>query len=85
MQGKRVEWDGESILKEGEYAKAPSGTWFCCTPGNHMGSLGAHSVVEHEDRTITVSPSILITATNSKNNRQELWHGFLEKGIWRAC
>lgn len=85
MQGKKVEWDGESILKEGEYAKAPSGAWFCCTPGGHMGNLRAHSITEHEDGTITVSPSILVTEVRGTGERKELWHGFLEKGVWRAC
>jgi hypothetical protein len=84
MQGKRVEWEGQ-ILNEGEYSKAPSGIWFCCTPGNHMGNLGAHKIIEHEDGTITVSPSILISSTDHKGTRHELWHGFLEKGIWRQC
>jgi hypothetical protein len=88
MQGKRVEWNkwnDAPILNEGEYAKCPNGPWFCCAPGNHMGNLGSHSVVEHEDGTITVSPSILISVSDHKGNRTELFHGFLEKGIWRKC
>jgi len=85
MQGKRVEWNGESVLNELEYGKAPSGVWYCCVPGGHMGNLAKHTVVEHEDGTITVSPSILISVTDSKGKRIELWHGYLEHGIWRKC
>lgn len=40
--------------------------------------LVTHSIVEHEDGTITVSPSILVTGG-------EEWHGYLERGIWRSC
>lgn len=54
--------------------------WICCSPNGHSGSLANHSVVEHEDRTITVSPSILIKDRDGK----ELWHGYLERGVWRS-
>jgi len=57
MKGVRVEWDGQSILNEGEYAKAPSGTWYAMCPGNHLANLKGHSIIEHEDGTITASPS----------------------------
>jgi len=82
MLGKRVDWDGTTILNELEYAKAPSGHWYCCTPGGHMGNLSGHSVTEHEDRTITVSPSILISSTDRTH---QLWHGHLERGAWKTC
>ncbi|MDO8640465.1 MAG: hypothetical protein Q7R33_02885 [Nitrosarchaeum sp.] len=81
MKGIHVEWDGQSILNEGEYAKSPSGIWYAATPGNHLANLSGHSVTEHEDGTITVSPSIRVSTTGNK----ELWHGYLEKGIWRSC
>jgi hypothetical protein len=83
MQGKKVEWTGD-ILKEGEYSKASSGIWFCCTPGGHIGNLGKHTVTEHEDGTITVSPSILVSAPH-EGKQNQLWHGYLERGVWRAC
>ena len=44
-------------------------------------ALGAHDVVEHEDGTITVSPSIQVTR---RIDEPELWHGYLERGIWRT-
>jgi hypothetical protein len=37
-----------------------------------------HTIVEHEDGTITVSPSILVTGSHGKQ-----WHGYLERGVWR--
>jgi hypothetical protein len=42
-----------------------------------IGRLSGHQVVEHEDGTITVSPSIL----TGRGERQ--WHGYLEHGVWR--
>lgn len=55
-------------------------TWMVRTPNGHMGNLGKHDVTEHEDGTITVSPSILV----SNPQEGELWHGFLERGVWRS-
>lgn len=80
------------LMKPGEYGKDPDGLWHCCAPpavdadgfGFH-GSLGdgtgkrGHIVTEHEDGTITVSPSILITRHDGS------WHGYLERGVWREC
>lgn len=74
-----VNKEDDLILKEGDYGKSnEDGFWYCRPPGCHMGSLGKHDVVEHKDGTITVSPSILIMGEIS-------WHGYLEKGVWRAC
>lgn len=78
MLGKKVEWDSQ-ILKPGEYSKTPDGVWYGCSPNGEMCNLAGHTIVEHEDGTITVSPSIGI----GKNN--ERWHGYLEHGVWRSC
>lgn len=43
-----------------------------------VGGLGLHTVVEHEDGTITVSPSILTTGHHGAT-----WHGYLVEGVWR--
>jgi len=51
-------------------------TWEICDPLGHAGRLGSHDVTEHEDGTITVSPSILDPEAGG-------WHGFLERGVWR--
>lgn len=64
-------------LLAGEYCKH-EGAWYGVPPDTDLlATFRAHSVVEHEDGTITVSPSILVS------NGQEEWHGFLEKGVWR--
>ncbi len=56
------------------------GIWYCGVPerGGGIGNLTRHEIVEHEDDTITVSPSILVTAGHGKQ-----WHGYLERGVWR--
>lgn len=60
--------------------------WMCCSPNGHAGTLSAHTVVEHEDGTITVSPSILIrTSQDGGQTMIDLWHGYLEHGVWRSC
>lgn len=81
MIGKRVEWASQ-ILAPGEYAKSPDGVWRCATPNGHAGNLGLHDVIEHEDGTITVSPSIQVLTVP---DNVELWHGYLERGVWRSC
>ena len=72
----------QGLLKPGEYARI-RGVWHCCTPSNHLGNLGNHDVTEHEDGTITVSPSILVFSEDGKGNRNEHWHGYLQAGVWR--
>lgn len=60
--------------------------WICCAPNGHGGNLARHTVIEHEDGTITVSPSILIsTSRDGGKTMIELWHGYLERGVWRSC
>lgn len=85
MKGRRVH--DTDRFEPGDYGKHPvDGRWYCRTPNGHLGNLSAHDVTEHEDRTITVSPSILVTMRDTEKKRDvELWHGYLERGIWRAC
>ena len=67
-------------MEPGDYMKLADGNWLVRPPGcSNSGSLTNHSVVEHEDGTITVSPSILHHDDKSE------WHGFLEKGVWRTA
>ena len=73
--------DGNLFLKEGEYGKGAGGHWYVRPPGGyHMGSLEAHTVEEHEDGTITVSPSILLDDWEFGK-----WHVYLVRGEWRRC
>lgn len=79
MQGNRVYAELDLVLKEGEYGINPrDGKWYARPPSCHMGCLENHSVTEHEDGSISVSPSILIEGETS-------WHGYLIKGIWDKC
>lgn len=80
MQGKRQDRPDDSLFEAGEYGRGSNGVWYCCPPNTDlMGNLGKHDVIEHEDGTISVSPSILINASH----RGQSWHGYLEKGVWR--
>lgn len=63
-------------LRAGEYAKLRDG-WHARTPNGMLANLTNHEVLEHEDGTITVSPSILVTGGGT-------WHGWIERGVWRS-
>lgn len=86
-----MEWTAQ-ILAPGEYALLPEGVWYAATPNGHMANLSGHTVEEHEDGTITVSRSIRVfqlgpfsqTSRGPERDKEvELWHGFLEHGVWR--
>jgi hypothetical protein len=77
MHGTRVETWEELFATPGAYMRKADGTWMANTPNGHLGSLGKHDVEEHEDGTITVSPSILVS-----DHTGELYHGFLKRGVW---
>lgn len=75
--GRRV-YDTDDF-KDGDYGRHPFDQhWMGMAPGGHLANLANHSVTEHEDGTITVSPSIEVTGPNLSR-----WHGYLERGIWR--
>lgn len=71
--------------------------WYIKDPNGQIGSLGRrnHVVTEHEDGTISVTPSIL--ADDPRPTDEQMggaapgaiagpgWHGFLERGVWRSC
>lgn len=83
MIGQRI-YDSDT-WKPGEYGKHPlNGHWYCRTPNGELGCLSAHQITEHEDGTITVSPSILVSSRDRNGNNVELWHGYLERGVWRS-
>ena len=76
MQGRRRP-DGTDVseLEAGDYVKRGS-IWWVCLPNGVPGRLNdGWTVEEHEDETITVSPSI---------DDPGGWHGFLERGVWRS-
>jgi hypothetical protein len=88
IHGTRVEDNAlkDDPFRPGTYGRIEVGgenlkwIWVCTTPNGHHGSLDGHDVIEHEDGTITVSPSILI---KGGPDWEELWHGYLEHGDWR--
>lgn len=79
LNGVRADHKEPHQLEPGEYTLW-RGAWYACCPGPHdlTANLSAHKVAEHEDGTITVSPSILC------GNGKVEWHGYLERGIWRS-
>lgn len=82
MQGTRLE-NGHEVFNgpNGSYGRVErdgSPVWYVKTPNGHVGDVSRHEVVEHDDGTITVSPSILVSS-----GARELWHGYLERGVWR--
>lgn len=60
------------------YPDLPSGVWLVKCPNGDVGNLSRHQITEHENGTITVSPSIQVVG-------QGQWHGWLQNGIWREC
>jgi hypothetical protein len=83
MQGKRIYPENNLVLNNGEYALY-GGIWYGKTPNGYLANLKAHKVLENEDGTITVSPSILVS-TNLNGEKQIRWHGYLKKGVWKEC
>jgi hypothetical protein len=63
--------------------KGQDGRWELCLPTGIHGAITDKiwSIIEHEDGTITVHPSILTKC----HLPEYTWHGFLEKGIFREC
>ncbi len=84
MIGKRIENQDNHIPNPGEYYSylwRGQKLWFGMTPNGLLANISSHNVVEHEDGTITVSPSILV----NEGCGEQSWHGFLEMGVWREC
>lgn len=95
MTGRRVfRTDPTSLegIEPGDYWLS-NGTWYaaCPVPRDEYGmvclaSMANHSCTEHEDGTLTVSPSILVSAPWGPTRAvKEFYHGFLEHGIWRTA
>jgi len=62
------------------YWKDEYGLWWIYFPGGGAGVLSQHTIIEHEDQTITVTPSILTHGHGHKPI-----HGFLTRGVWEDC
>lgn len=61
------------------------GAWYIHFPDGKgdglLGNLANHQVEEHEDGTVSVTPSILTYVGSPKDGR----HGYLTKGVWHEC
>lgn len=88
MNGRRITSEEASNLRNvrpGDYWPDPSGVWYaaCPVPPDDDGLirllalLSYHRVTEHEDGTITVSPSIFCRRDGLE------YHGWLWRGEWR--
>lgn len=67
-------------LLPGEYCKWRGAYYAHCPgPDDLVANLSAHKITEHDDGTLTVSPSILCS-----DGRHE-WHGYLEQDVWRVA
>jgi hypothetical protein len=76
VTGRRLP-DGEiAHMDPGDYQRDEHGGWWVCLPNGDASNITTWTVTEHDDRTITVSPSIHSIGR---------WHGFLERGVWREC
>jgi hypothetical protein len=88
----------------GDYCKVTGegpDRWYIRDPDGHVGTLISHTIIEHEDGTITVSPSIFDPSEYDtycgpdvvgepivaiiSPDRVHGWHGFLERGVWRRA
>ena len=63
----------------GDYWRHTDGTWRAITPnGMPVNLADLAPIEEHDDGTITVTPSIQQLASSKKR-----YEGFLERGVWR--
>lgn len=53
--------------------------WVVTPTGDGPARLDGWDLTEHDDGTITTSPSILAHPSGDKPG----WHGYLERGVWR--
>jgi len=82
MQGNHLTMPPKALPNPGDYWKVtPGNYWMACTPDGRLANLSRHQVVENNDNTITVTPSILVSGGQVPGD----WHGYLTGGIWKEC
>lgn len=82
LHGRRLDERPKGLPEPGDYypvVRDGARVWMACCPNGFLGDLTQHEVTEHEDGTITASPSILVSRTGTSDH----WHGYLEHGVWR--
>jgi hypothetical protein len=82
--------DHAEISRPGTFGRATakrvigtrSGWWQITAPDGSIGGLNpdVHQIEEHDDGTITVTPSL-----DFSQRRQGAWHGWLTRGVFRSC
>ena len=86
-QGRRIYPDVAGVVRlqaPGDYGFVPAqGYWYVWIPRGLRPTRIKHNVVENDDATITVSPSILWDSSCDPNHPESWWHGYLERGVWR--
>lgn len=91
MKGRRIYFISEDykpgdycklIDAHGEYKESQGDIWVFITPNGLRGRINTKiwNIIEHEDNTITVSPSIKVTGAEGY-----AWHGYLKHGVWSEC
>ncbi len=83
VTARRIEKFEELDDTKMSYWADAAGTWWLYLPGCGLGNLANHQVEEHEDHTITVRPSILVTGHDS--GAKTVRHGYLTRGVWEDC
>lgn len=87
MIGQRLAdgYDETQPIPNGAYWIDWQGRWSVKTPNGRIGALDDHTVEQHSDGTITVSPSILVEERPLADRTLPGFHGYLEHGVWRSC
>jgi hypothetical protein len=75
-------------LMPGDYVYVPGQGWHACTPNGHLANLSAHDCdYDKESDTLTVAPSISVKVHGDGDGLggelHEVYHGYLERGVWR--
>ncbi len=92
LQGRRRVVIGD-LSEPGDYCVGPTSVWVIL-PTGVQGRIPFASeapeelwtVAEHEDGTITVSPSIDYRVGQGPGfDAAQSWHGYLEHGVWRSA
>lgn len=82
MNAKHI--SGHAQLDEDVVCYWKAGTeWLIYLPRCGTGRISNHNIVEHDDGTITVTPSIVMSGHDNGTPTQR--HGFLTKGEWHEC
>jgi hypothetical protein len=85
--GRRVVGLDWHLWEPGDYGfSIEDGHWIGITPNDHAANLRRHKVTELGDGTITVFPSIAVDSSRMVGGKMmayQVYHGYLEDGVWR--